>query len=213
MLRRRWVLLALGLAAGLLAGLVFAAVEESTYTASGYAVVVPEDKDPVSFQSATSVAQGYARVATKPNLVAAGLTRQRLALAPDEVQRDVRVSASPETPILEIFATRPNRGEATRLADAVIDGLVVNSTTMRPGIGYQIQRFVATSTPTSPSNPSPLFYIGLGGAAGLLIAGLVAFLLGQSTGRVPTPSARRFAPPTLNRPSRLSGEGATRSRE
>jgi capsular polysaccharide biosynthesis protein len=205
--------LVVGLVAGVISGLAFAAVDESTYTASGYAVVVPDDKDPASFQSATSIAQGYARVATKPNLMAVGLARQGVPLAPDEVQRYVRVSASPETPILEIFATRPDRREAARLADAVIDGLVANSNTLRPGIGYRIQRFVATSTPTSPSSPSAVFYAGLGGAAGLLIGGFVAFLLGQSTSRPPGPRAGRFAPPARNKASRPSAQGTGRSGE
>jgi capsular polysaccharide biosynthesis protein len=211
MLRERWILLLLGLVAGVLGGVAFSALEEDTYTASGYAVVVPEDKDPASFQSATSVAQGYARVATKPNLVTFGLARQGVPMAPDAVQRYVRASSSPDTPIIEIFATRPDRREATRLADAVIDGLVANSATLRPGIGYRIQRFVATSTPAAPSNPSVLFYAGLGGAGGLLLGGLGAFLLGQSS-RSAVPSARRFARPSLTREA-TSARRAGHSRE
>lgn len=212
MLRNRWLLLALGVILGSVGGLVFAAAEDRTYTASAYAVVVPEDTDPAALQAATSVAQGYARVATKPNLVASGLATQGLAIAPDQVRQDVRVSASPETPILEIFATRPRRDEAGRLADAVVDGLVANSTALRPGIGYRVQRFVATSTPTTPSNPSTLFYAGLGGTAGLMIAGVIAFGLGQTTRSRQLAGAPRFARPSPGQESASTAKPAGRSR-
>lgn len=212
-MRYRWLLLVLGVILGSLGGLLFAAAEQSTYTASAYGVVVPQERDPAAFQAATNVAQGYARVATEPNLIATGLATQRLSLAPDQVQRDVRVSASPETPIIEIFATRPDPDEAGRLADAVVDGLVANSMSLRPSIGYRVQRFVATSTPTTPSNPSGLFYAGLGGSAGLMIAGLIAFGLGQTTSSRQLMGAPRFVRPASDKGPAFAAREADYSRD
>jgi len=164
---------------GALAGLALATMSPTAYTAVAYAIVVPDrsNKTTGGPESAASIAQSYSRVATTGNVVAPGLRRAQLPLPPDDADEFVRVSASPDAPIIEIFGTRESPEEAARLANAVLDGLSAYSTTLGPGVGYNITPFVEARPPVNESAPGIPFYVGLGGSVGLLIGGLLALFL------------------------------------
>jgi capsular polysaccharide biosynthesis protein len=183
-LRQRWLPLAAGLLIGSLLGLVLATASPPTYTAVAYAIVVPDpaNKEQGASASTIGIAQSYSRVATEGNVVGPALLRSGLPLEPGEVQNFVRVSASPDAPIIEIYGTRRTGEDAVRVANAVLDGLS-DYGSLGPSVGYEVRSFVRARPPTDTSNPGAPFYVGLGGAVGLLIGGLVALTLTQSIGR------------------------------
>ncbi|RFU40200.1 lipopolysaccharide biosynthesis protein [Actinomadura logoneensis] len=179
-------MIAIGAAAGAGYGLLM----PPSYEASAN-VLVASDKSG-SATDAVNYAQAYGRLAVLP---------ETLTWAPappwgssaESAARRLRVSTSPDAPLIRITASAPRPGRAAALANAAAAALVRYGTGHRADTGVRVVLMSNALVPATAGSPEPVLDTAVGAASGGLLAAL-AMLAGlrrpQRTGR---PSRRTRA--------------------
>ncbi|NUR86599.1 MAG: lipopolysaccharide biosynthesis protein [Nonomuraea sp.] len=157
-------------ALGIGGGLIYTAVAEPVYTAQAYVVVVAENQ--TGIEQATNFAQAFTRIATQPGILATALRPGLPAKDVSQLQRVVRVAASPDAPLISLTASAPQPAQASGQANAVAQALITYAKAHTADTGVRIAALSQASPPAQPSSPNRLVNVTVGGAAGLLVGGL-----------------------------------------
>jgi capsular polysaccharide biosynthesis protein len=170
-LRRLWwggVGLVLGLALGLMAGLSRAPVYDST----GYVTVSAAPGATADATAVARAAQGLARLAAAPSVVADPLRAAGYPEAAARPQLYVSVSAAPDAPLISVTGTADNPVDAQRIALTVSNALAE----LRPFSSFSASIAAAPLMPSSPTTPTwtvPAAGMFLGLALGVVLAATV----------------------------------------
>ena len=164
---RRFGLLVLltGLGAG--AGGAYGALKTPTYRAQAYVVLTAEPGEP---GTAVNFAQAYGRIVTGGPVAdaAAKALGSRAGLA------GVTATTSPDAPVIEITATGTAAKRTADVANAVAKALADYATAHKAETRVSGSVLAPAAVPAAPSSPKPPLELAVGGAAGLLVAGLAA---------------------------------------
>ncbi|MFI6499514.1 hypothetical protein [Nonomuraea typhae] len=155
---------------GICAGLLYTALTERIYTAQAYVVVVANDQSTIDHT--TNFAQAFTRIATQPGIMTEALRPNLPAKTVGQLQRAVRVSASPDAPLISLTASAPQAVQAAGQANAHAQALIAYAATHAADTGVRIASLSQAAPPEEPSGPDQLVNMGVGGAAGLLVGGL-----------------------------------------
>jgi capsular polysaccharide biosynthesis protein len=171
-LTARTALLVLTTLLGAAAGLLYAATRSPTYEASAYVILSPAAPS-VADSTAVSLAQAYGRITTQDAVLARAGTLLGNGSA-DTLRRAVRVSTSPDAPLVRITGTATGPAAAAARANAVATALIGYGNQRSPRTRVRLDSFAEASPPSDPSAPRRSLDIAVGAAAGLLIGGLAA---------------------------------------
>lgn len=177
---RKWLALLLSGLLGLAGGGVYRFVALDEYTATAYNLVIPEDGTRTA--DAVAFAQALGRVTDSPVIIAEPLRAAGLTQSIDEVRQRVRVSVSPDAPLIEISATSEQPGEAGLLANTVSRALAAYAEDRREQTGVRAEQFAPATPPQAPSGPGFFLILAIGLVLGLLLGAVVTLvpLVGQS---------------------------------
>ena len=178
----RWLIVLFATVLGALGGLTYSALQSNTYTAKAAVIVAPVAGSSSSQTAPVPFAQAYARVATDPAVLQPALTKADLSMSVDEASKNVRVSVSPDAPLISVEADSSAAGDAAALANAVADGIATYGTAHAKDTGFRVTVFTPAATPTSSATPNRLIDVLAGGVLGFAI-GCLAALLARNTRR------------------------------
>jgi capsular polysaccharide biosynthesis protein len=200
-LLRQGALLAALAVLGLIGGAAYAALKTPTYTAQAYVAVLasPQADD----ATAVKFAQAYGRVATEP-VVLAQTTATARGMAPADLRRQVRVTTSPDAPLVQLTGSAGDGKQAANLANEVAQALISFGNGRSNQTGVRLAIFAEASPPDDPSSPNPPLDLVIGATAGLLV-GALAVMAGvglrpirRAVGK--SGSAHGAAPDTISAP-------------
>jgi capsular polysaccharide biosynthesis protein len=163
------------------AGWLYAAIRPPTYDASAYVVLTPAGSS-VPDSTAVSFAQAFGRITAQDGVL-------RIALpilgegSEDSLRRAIRVSTSPDAPLIRVTGSAGTAQLAAARANAVATALINygNQRTVRTRV--RLDSFAEAAPPPDPTSPRPALDTAVGAAAGLLVGGLaVAAGAGRRTG-------------------------------
>ncbi|MFI6814380.1 hypothetical protein ACIBG7_18345 [Nonomuraea sp. NPDC050328] len=155
---------------GVCLGLLYTALTERVYTAQAYVVVVAGSGS--NIEQTTNFAQAFTRIATQPGIMTTALRPGLPARTVGQLQRSVRVSASPDAPLISLTATAPQPTQASLQANALAQALITYAGLHAADTGVRIASLSQAAPPEEPSGPDRLINVAVGGAAGLLVGGL-----------------------------------------
>ncbi|WP_327088954.1 Wzz/FepE/Etk N-terminal domain-containing protein [Nonomuraea sp. NBC_01738] len=179
-LLRRWWLQIVAVLLGISAGLLFSALKEPVYTAEAYVVVVADDKS--NIEQATNFAQAFARIVTQPGIIGAAVRPGLPAQTVDQLQQVVRVSASPDAPLIRLGASSAQPAHAAIQANAVAQALISYANLHAADTGVRIANLSTAASPGEPSSPNLGLNLAVGTAAGCLL-GALFFLIAPARQR------------------------------
>lgn len=182
LLARRWWLTAALAVLGGLAGLAYGALAPPTYTTSAYVLVVAQN--PAESVAAVSYAQTYARLAQDGAVVISAASASQGTVSVSDLQRSVRVSASPDAPIIEVSGSAGTPRRAADYANLVADGLVRTGTAQASNTRMNTILVSAARPPAGPSSPQLALSVAVGTAVGFLLGGLL-FMIRRPGGGTP----------------------------
>ncbi|WP_084000778.1 hypothetical protein [Actinomadura kijaniata] len=198
--------------AGLLAGAAYGLLKPPTYTATAHVVVVAESED--GGATAVNFAQAYGRVAALPSTLAWASPLPR-GTTTDQIRSGIQVSTSPDVPLVQISGSADTASEAVTLANAAADALVRYGGAHRHDTGVRVATMSQAVAPTEPSSPSFPVTVAVGGASGVLLAGMAQIAIRQrarvtgSAGRAPSGDRAVPSPATGGSlPASADGSGA-----
>lgn len=165
---RFWWLLAATTLVGIGAGVLYAVLAPTTYTAQAYVLVAPES--PGAATEPTGFAQAYGRVVDQPQII--GAAAAELGVPPGELAERVQGQSSPDSPILEVSASAHTAAQSARAANTVAERLVAFGNNRTEGTSVALSVFSTAAAPPEPAAPTPPLDIAVGAAAGLLLGGL-----------------------------------------
>ncbi|GHE70356.1 lipopolysaccharide biosynthesis protein [Streptomyces capitiformicae] len=176
-----WSLLAIGAAAGALAGGVYGTLMPPAYSATAYVVAVPTAKsDP---QAALGFAQAYGRVATQ--LAVLGDAQVWAGVPVRTLRESVQSATSPDAPMIAVTATSARPDLAADMANAVSRSLTRHANNTKNSTHVQLLRFSRAVKPTEPSSASPALTGLVGASAGGLLGGLALLARPRPTAQGP----------------------------
>jgi len=180
LLRRSWWA-AIGLALGLVGGLVVGAVRAPVYETTGYVTVTATGGPDAT--SVARTAQALARLAASPSLVAPALAGAGLDEVAADPRRFVTVQAAPDAPIISVTGTATDPEDAQRIVVTVTRVLAGIRTL---GAAYSVDALATPPVPTAPTTPA-WAVPGGGAATGLAVAVVLAATVParRSRGRAP----------------------------
>lgn len=185
-LLRRWWPLLVAVPVGAACGAGYAEVTGPQYQANAYVMVVAQPGGDSS--AAVDFAQAYGRVVGQPQIVAraaAGLGQTVAALT-----SRIEATTSPDAPMIQITGSAPKAKEAAKDANAVADALVAFGNDTGAQTHVKLITFAPAAAPEKPSSPAKVLDVAVGGAAGLLVGGLVLLARpGRANAPVPQPRA------------------------
>jgi capsular polysaccharide biosynthesis protein len=155
---------------GAAAGWLYAAIRSPSYEASAYVVMTPTNPSTAD-STAASFAQAFGRITTQEGVL-------RLAVpivgssSEEDLRRAVRVSTSPDAPLIRITGSAGTAPLAAARANAVATALVVYGNQRSVRTRVRLDSFAEASPPPGPASPRPALDTVVGGAAGLLVGGL-----------------------------------------
>jgi len=167
-LTRYWWLLALAAVLGGASGLVLSLVMPSTYQASAYVIVVPDESG--GELAAISFSQAYGRITEQPEIL--GTAAAAIGSSVEQLQRDIQASTSPESPLVVLTGSAGTAERAAEIANAVSESLVVFANGQSDTTRVVVSVFSGASSPPVPSSPVLPLNVALGTATGLLVGGL-----------------------------------------
>jgi capsular polysaccharide biosynthesis protein len=170
---RRWWLAGMLVVLGALAGLAYALLSPPTYPAKAYVVA----QNPADSASAVGYAQAYARTAGQGGTLDAAAAGGGAPASAKELRRQIRVSASPDAPIIEVTGSARSAGRAAELANLVANGLVRTADRHSADTRTKLTMLGAASPQAEPASPWLALDVTVGAAVGLLV-GLLAVLAG-----------------------------------
>jgi len=203
-LLRQGALLAVLAVLGLIGGAAYAALKTPTYTAQAYVAVLASSG--ADDATAVKFAQAYGRIATEP-VVLAQTTATARGMSPGELRRQVRVTTSPDAPLVQLTGTGTDAKQAAGLANAVAQALISFGNGRSDQTGVRLAVFAEASPPDGPSSPNAPLDLVVGATAGLLVGALAVMAgVGLRTGRRPAVSS---GPGREPRPTAVTGAGST----
>jgi len=166
---------------GAVAGLLYAVIRAPSYDASAYVVLTPASTS-VADSTAVSFAQAFGRIATQD-----GVLRRAAQIvgegSTDGLRRAVRVSTSPDAPLIRVTGSAGTAPLAAARANAVATALIVYGNQRSIRTRVRLDSFAEATPPPAPTSPRPALDTAVGGATGLLVGGLaVAAGAGRRTG-------------------------------
>lgn len=186
LLRQRWRIILAALILGIGAAVAYTALVTPLYQAKAQLYV-----STVSTESASDLAQGssftqrqvstYADIVRTPYVLRPVIEELGLDQSPQELAAVVVAEAKPETVLIDVSATDPDRQQALTIVEAVSEQVVVTlseldrveGTSDSPVKATIVSEAVASPTPISPQ---PARNLVLGAMAGLLIGLALALL-------------------------------------
>jgi putative peptidoglycan lipid II flippase len=176
-------------AAALVGGVVAVgagALLPATYTATATLLVLPGNTD--GTLSTTTFTQGAARLVTKQSVVDSALGGPS-GVTPQQLRRSVRVTATPDSPLIEIAADAGTSDAAARRCNAVARAAAAALTAHAVDTGFRVDLATEAVPPAYPAAPNTGVDLLAGATLGGLL-GIGAAVLG--VGR-----RRRIAPVPL----------------
>jgi hypothetical protein len=128
-------------------------------------------------------------------------------MSPGELRRQVRVTTSPDAPLVQLTGTGTDAKQAAGLANAVAQALISFGNGRSDQTGVRLAVFAEASPPDGPSSPNAPLDLVVGATAGLLVGALAVMAgVGLRTGRRPAVSS---GPGREPRPTAVTGPGST----
>lgn len=174
---RRWWTVGLLFVIGAAAGLGYAALAPSAYTAKAYVAVVAQN--PADSASAVSFAQAYARIADQADALNAAAAASSGTITPGLLRQQVQASASPDTPVIEITGSARSGRQAAQVANLLASGLIQTANNHAADTRMRLTLLSGAVPPMDPSSPRLPLDVAVGAAVGLLLGGL-ALMAGTS---------------------------------
>jgi capsular polysaccharide biosynthesis protein len=165
------VLLVVAVLLGAAAGAIYAAQQTPRYDAAAYVVLSPVSASGDD-TTAVNLAQAYGRIVRQDVVLARAAGTLGHGGSMDELRRHVRVSTSPDVPLIQLTASADAPARAADLANAVAKALVEYGIERRAQTRVRIDSFAEASPPSGPSAPNRMWDIAVGAAAGLLLGAL-----------------------------------------
>jgi capsular polysaccharide biosynthesis protein len=209
---RRWWLTGLLTILGALAGLGYALASDPVYTAKAYVVVIAQNR---SDNVAVSYAQAFARIADQGAALNAAAEASNGTESVSELRRQVRASASPDAPVIELTGSAVSARRAADMANLVADGLVTTANSHAADTRLRLTVLSTAVSPADPTSPHLALSVAVGAAVGLLLGGLAMLAQASRSGAdrnlSPSASFNRAADGTAapNGPRRMSGQRRT----
>jgi capsular polysaccharide biosynthesis protein len=201
-LLRQGALLAVLALLGLIGGAAYAALKTPTSTAQTYVAVLASSE--ADDTTAVKFAQAYGRIATEP-VVLAQTTATARGMPPGELRRQVRVTTSPDAPLVQLTGTARDAKQAAGLANEVAQALISFGNGRSNQTGVRLATFAEASPPDGPSSPNAPLDLVVGATAGLLVGALAVMAgVGLRTGRRAAGSSGREPAPAA-----VTGAGST----
>lgn len=199
---RRWRTSALIVVVAALGGLAYGELAPRTYTAEAFLVAVPQV--PGDTTSAQAFATAYSRLATQPAVLAAAATAS--GIPQDTLRAAVSAAISPDAPVISISGSSHDASAASADANAVASALSNLSDAHLTDTSVRLTILASAQPPSQPSSPSATLDVGLGAAAGVLLASLAALAGSGAAGRrrEPDAEAEAAAAPTAPSPPNTS---------
>lgn len=173
---RRWLTVLACALIGLVAAGLYLLVKPATYTATAHNLVTPEAAGEVVRTEAVSFATALGRVADSPAVIAQPLRAVGLSLQPEELRQRVRISVSPDAPLIEVNASAQEPEEAALLANTISTALATYADQRRQETGVRAAQFTTATPPEEPSGPRRTLTLVVGLLLGLLVGGAFALL-------------------------------------
>ncbi|GGF22974.1 YveK family protein [Williamsia phyllosphaerae] len=185
-LRRRLVVLIVGLILGAGAGLLYSAAAPTTYMSTTRVFIATGSASAVeAFQGAQAAQQSartYAALAGGRGVLARAIERSGVSISVDRLQSELVVNLPPLTSVIDVSVNDSNAGDAVALARAVADELidVVQALETPPGGGIGAIRLVAVDPDSTSASENSFLNTSVliaGALVGLVFGGLVAWVL------------------------------------
>ena len=203
LLRQGALLAALALL-GLIAGAAYARFKAPTYTAQAYVAVLASAQ--ADDATAVKFAQAYGRIATEP-VVLAQTTATARGMSPAQLRQQVRVTTSPDAPLVQLTGTAEDAKQSANLANEVAQALISFGNGRSSQTGVRLATFAEASPPDGPSSPNAPLDIVIGATAGLLV-GALAVMAGVGL-RPARRAAGQFGTQRGAAPTTVTGAGPT----
>jgi len=155
---------------GAATGLLFGRSQPPTYDAQAYVVVTPLAQS--SDTTAVNFAQAYGRIVTQEVVLAPAAATLGRGGSVAELRRQVRVSTSPDAPLIQLTGSAGTPTQAADLANAVSRALVDYGFRRRAQTRVRLDSFADAVPPSAPASPNVPLDTAVGAAAGLLLGGL-----------------------------------------
>ncbi len=182
LIRRFWIII-LGLIVGGALGALVSQLMTPIYQSTVYLLVVPASDDSGTSPSGDveqrlrgDYAQAFSRLATEPSVVGEAVRESGVGIDPEDIERYLNVSVSPNGPILEVIANFQDPEAAATLADVLGSALSSFTEERAEGTGYRAEVMAEAAPAAAPAAPGWRLNIAVGAAAGLLVGGIIALL-------------------------------------
>lgn len=187
----RWWPQGCAVALGVSSGLLYTVLTEQVYTAQAYVVVVADDRTDID--QTTNFAQAFTRIATQPGIMTSALRPGLPARTIGQLQKSVRVSASPDAPLISLTANAPKAAQSALQANALAQALITYAGMHAGDTGVRIASLSQAAPPEEPSGPNQYLNVAVGGVAGALVGGLFYLVAppGRRGGRAETAARTR----------------------
>ncbi|GAA4056407.1 lipopolysaccharide biosynthesis protein [Nonomuraea soli] len=169
-LARRWWPQGCAVMLGLCGGLLYNTLSVPSYSAQAHVVVVANDRSVP--EQTTSFAQAYTRIATQPTVIRAALRPELPAKTVSQLQRSMRVSTSPDAPLIGLSVSAPRADQAAAQANALAQALISYAATHVKDTGVRIASLTPAMPPEEQAGLEGWLIVVVGGAAGLLLGAL-----------------------------------------
>ncbi|MFI6481293.1 hypothetical protein ACIBH1_25410 [Nonomuraea sp. NPDC050663] len=169
-LGRRWWPQGCAVILGLCGGLLYNALSVPSYSAQAHVVVVANDRSLP--EQTTSFAQAYTRIATQPTIIRAALRPELPAKTVSQLQRSMRVSTSPDAPLIGLSVSAPRADQAAAQANALATALINYAATHVKDTGVRIASLTPAMPPEEKAGLDGWLVVVVGGALGLLLGAL-----------------------------------------
>jgi capsular polysaccharide biosynthesis protein len=203
-LLRQGALLAVLAVLGLIGGAAYAMLKTPTYTAQAYVAVLASQQ--ADDATAVKFAQAYGRIATEP-VVLAQTTATARGVSPAALRRQVRVTTSPDAPLVQLTGSAGDAKQAANLANEVAQALISFGNGRSNQTGVRLAVFAEASPPDGRSSPNAPLDLVIGATAGLLV-GALAVMAGVGL-RSPRRAAGQFGTRRGAAPTTVGGAGST----
>ncbi len=180
LIRRVWIAI-LGLIIGAALAALVSYMMAPVYQARAYLLVAPaydradtSINDDIERRLRNDYTQAFSRLASDPSVTGEAVRESGVGVDPENVERYLTVSVSPNAPILEITANLDDPRSASVLATAVASGITSFTEERAQDTGYQAEVMAEASPSTSPVAPGWNLNLAVGAATGLLVGVMMA---------------------------------------
>lgn len=184
-IRRRWLLIAAFMAAGILAAIAVLAIVPPTYTAATRVLVsLNNARTPAELEQGNNFVQArtrsYVVAARSPLVLNSVIEQMRLPEGPEELARKIEANAELNTVVITISVTDTSPARAASIAESLVRNFIRSVEDIeRPedstGSLVKLSLIAPATEPTSPSAPNRTVVLAAGTLGGLGL-GLIAAL-------------------------------------